>query len=80
MNRFISNWDAARWLRLLSGIGFMVYGLYGADFYIVFLGVLFLLMAVLNWSCCSGGSCSTSSGKKSLYKDYVKPYKFENKQ
>lgn len=77
MNRILGKWDVARWLRLLAGTGFAVYGLYITDYYIVFLGILLLLMAVLNWSCCAAGGCSTYSGKKVLYKDYIKPYKVE---
>lgn len=79
MKRFLGKRDAARWLRLLLGAGFVIYGLYNNDSYVIVLGMLLLLMALLNWSCCVAGGCNTSSDKKALYKDFVEPYEFENK-
>ncbi len=80
MKRFLGKWDAARWLRLLLGTGFVIYGLHNNDSYVIVLGILFLLMALLNWSCCAAGGCNASSDKKALYKDFVEPYEFKNKQ
>ena len=57
----------------------MIYGLYNNDSYVIVLGMLLLLMALLNWSCCAAGGCNASSDKKALYKDFVDPYEFENK-
>lgn len=48
MKRFLGKWDAAQWLRLLLGTSFVIYGLYNNDSYVIVLGILFLLMALLN--------------------------------
>ena len=78
MKRFLGKWDAARWLRLLLGTGFVIYGLHNNDSYVIVLGILFLLMALLNWSCCAAGSCNATSGKGAPYKNFVKPYNPKN--
>lgn len=78
MNRLIRNlmkgWDLGRIVRMLSGLLLFGYGLYAADPFFVTFGVMFVLMALLNWSCCASCGCGTSSGGKAVYKDFVKPY------
>ena len=68
-----------RVIRLLAGAVFAGYGIYASDSLIIILGGLLMLMAVVNWSCCAAGGCGTSSENKALYKDFVKPYRAENK-
>lgn len=79
MKRLFRNWDVLRVIRLLAGAVFAGYGIYASDSLMIILGGLLMLMAVVNWSCCAAGGCSTSSENKALYKDFVKPYRAENK-
>ncbi len=79
MKRLFRNWDVLRVIRLLAGAVFAGYGIYASDSLIIILGGLLMLMAVVNWSCCGAGGCGTSTGNKALYKDFVKPYRAENK-
>ncbi|MCF2593090.1 hypothetical protein I6E11_04615 [Bacteroides caecigallinarum] len=75
MNELLRNWDILRLIRLLSGAGFAIYGIYSGDQFLTTLGLLLAFMAVINWSCCcSGGECGTSQKTKSIYKDMVKTY------
>lgn len=74
MNGLLKNWDFVRILRLVSGAGFGIYGLYTQDYFLVTAGVLLTVMAALNWSCCSAAGCGTTTNKKAAYKDFVKPY------
>ena len=75
MNKLLRNWDIFRLIRLLSGAGFSIYGIYSGDQFLTTLGLLLAFMAVINWSCCcSGGGCGTSQKTKSIYKDMVKTY------
>lgn len=79
MKRLFRNWDVLRVIRLLSGAVFAAYGIYASDSLMIVLGGLLMLMAVVNWSCCTAGGCGTSTGNKALYKDFVKPYQADNK-
>lgn len=79
MKRLFRNWDVLRVIRLLAGAVFAGYGIYASDSLMIILGRLLMLMAVVNWSCCAAGGCGTSSENKALYKDFVKPYRAENK-
>ena len=75
MNELLRNWDILRLIRLLSGAGFAIYGIYSGDQFLTTLGLLLAFMAVINWSCCcSGGECGTSQKTKPIYKDIVKTY------
>ena len=75
MNKLLRNWDIFRLIRLLSGAGFAIYGIYSGDQFLTTLGLLLAFMAVINWSCCcSGGECGTSQKTKPIYKDIVKTY------
>lgn len=79
MKRLFRNWDVLRVIRLLTGAVFAGYGIYASDSLMIILGGLLMLMAVVNWSCCATGGCASSTGNKALYKDFVKPYRAENK-
>lgn len=75
MNELLRNWDIFRLIRLLSGAGFAIYGIYSGDHFLTTLGLLLAFMAVINQSCCcSGGGCGTSQKTKPMYKDIVKTY------
>ena len=79
MKRLFRNWDVLRVIRLLTGAVFAGYGIYASDSLMIILGGLLMLMAVVNWSCCVTGGCASSTGNKAWYKDFVKPYRAENK-
>lgn len=75
MNELLRNWDIFRLIRLLSGAGFAIYGIYSGDQFLTTLGLLLAFMSVINRSCCcSGGGCGTSQKTKPIYKDMVKTY------
>lgn len=75
MNELLRNWDIFRLIRLLSGAGFAIYGIYSGDQFLTTLGLLLAFMAVINRSCCcSAGGCGTSQKTKPIYKDMVKTY------
>ena len=75
MKRLLENWDAVRIIRLILGIAGVAYGIYIQDYFLMALGGIFILQAVMNWGCCSGG-CSYSGNDKAKYKDIVKNYDF----
>ena len=57
------NWGAARTIRLLAGLGLVVLGLLtGGNPAFVLIGGAFVFQAMLNMSCCCGGSsCATGT-------------------
>jgi len=62
----LRNWGAARLIRLLAGLGFIIYGMANQDgIMFTVVGALFTVQALLNLSCCcGGGSCDTGFGRK----------------
>lgn len=78
MNRFyhllFKGWDIGRIIRLLSGAFLLGYGIYASDYFFSVFGSVFVLMAVLNWSCCSSCGCGVSPGSKASYRDFVQTY------
>lgn len=74
MNNLLKNWDAARLIRLVLGIGITIYAIISKDYIFLILSALLLLQAIFNISCCSTGACSTSSNTKQVYKNIIKPY------
>lgn len=78
MKGILKNWDIARLIRLIMGAGFTFYGLYSGNHFIVLPGILLVILALLNWSCCAAGGCSTSTGTKATYKQFVEPYTLNN--
>ena len=74
MKGIMKNWDVARLIRLILGVGFTSYGLYSGDHFLIMPGILLVILGVLNWSCCAAGGCSTSTTTKATYKRFVEPY------
>lgn len=74
MNVIMKNWDIARLIRLIIGAGFTFFGLYSSDYFTVMMGVLLVVLALLNWSCCAAGGCNTSTEMRAVYKKFVEPY------
>ena len=73
MKELLRNWDIFRLIRLLSGAGFAIYGIYSGDHFLTTLGLLLAFMAVINQSCCcSGGGCGTSQKNKTYIQGYSK--------
>lgn len=77
MKEIMKNWDILRVIRLVSGAGFAIYGIYINDSMLIMLGSLLALMAIINLSCCAGG-CGTGNSKKGKYQDFIETYKPEN--
>ena len=77
MNSLLKNWDVARIIRLVAGIGIAVYAITSKDYMFLWLAGLFLFQAVLNISCCGAGGCATNdkTNQKQVYKDQIKEYK-----
>lgn len=83
MNRlsdlFLKNWSVCRVVRMLSGAMIATFGLYSGDGFLAILGGLFILLGLFCVSCCIAGTCGTTSEKKALYKDFVKPYEADKR-
>ena len=83
MNRlsdlFLKNWSVCRVARMLSGAMIAAFGLYSGDGFLAILGGLFILLGLFSVSCCTAGTCGTTSEKKALYKDFVKPYEADKR-
>lgn len=76
MKNIFKNWNFARWLRLAMGTAVVVFGFVSNDHFIVYMGVMLMLLTLMNASCCcAGSSCGTSGKTHAKYKDFVKPYK-----
>jgi len=77
MNNIFRNWNIARIIRLLAGLGLSIYAFTSKEYAFLFLAGLFLLQAVLNMSCCGTGGCSSSNenDQKQVYKQDIKQYK-----
>ena len=76
MNNLLKNWDVARIIRLVAGVGIGIYAIVSKDYMFLLLAGLFLFQALLNISCCGAGGCSTSNtaSQKQIYKEQIKPY------
>ena len=77
MNNIFKDWNIARVIRLLAGVGLSIYAFTSKEYSFLFLAGFFLLQAVLNMSCCGAGGCSSSNEKeqKKVYKGEIKHYK-----
>ncbi len=77
MNSLLKNWDAARIVRLVAGLGFGIYALVWSEYIFLILAALFLLQAAFNVSCCGAGGCSSGNDTKQqeVYKGQIKKYK-----
>lgn len=76
MNNLLKNWDMARIIRLVAGVGIGIYAIVSKDYIFLLLAGLFLFQALLNISCCGASGCSTSdtASQKQVYKEQIKPY------
>lgn len=76
MNNLLKNWDVARIIRLLAGIGLGIYAVVSKDYVFLLLAGVFLLQAVLNLSCCGMRGCSAGevTSQKRVYKNEIKTY------
>ena len=65
------NWGAARLIRLVAGLGFIIFGLASQDgLMFTVVGALFTVQALLNLSCCcGGGSCDTGVSRTKTNRD-----------
>lgn len=79
MKRILKNWDLTRTIRLILGITGIGFAISINDYFLMALGGIFILQALLNWSCCSAGCSSSASSSNQIYKDVVKEYDLKNK-
>lgn len=76
LERLTKDWNGFRIFRALLGIGVGVYAVVSGDSFLLVLAAFVLIQALLNASCCCGGSCGSDvDGKKELYKDEIETYK-----
>lgn len=77
MNSMFKNWSAARIIRLVVGLGLVVFSFIQHEYLFLIVAAMLLLQAVLNVSCCGVNGCSSveNPSKTSVYKDEIKPYK-----
>lgn len=70
------DWNGFRIFRAVLGIGVGTYAVVTGDSFLLMLAAFVLIQALLNASCCCGGSCgSDADTKKELYKDEIETYK-----
>ena len=77
MNNLFKHWHFTRIIRLLAGIGSLIYGIVSHDQIFLILAALFLVQSIFNLSCCGAQGCTTtqSTDNKQVYKDNIKPLK-----
>jgi hypothetical protein len=76
MNELLKNWDTARVIRLVAGVGVGVYALVSKDYLFLWLAGIFLFQALMNVSCCGAGGCAagTRTEQKPVYGDQIETY------
>jgi len=79
MNNILKNWDFARIIKLIAGIGISLYAITEKEYSFMFLAGFLFLQAILNISCCGAGGCSSSinNNQKEVFKGEIKQYKPE---
>lgn len=59
MKKLLTGWDLMRMLRMALGVFIILNGWMAGEWLFVGFGVLFSLMAILNFGCCSMNGCAT---------------------
>jgi hypothetical protein len=79
MNKIFKNWHFTRIVRLVAGIGSLIYGIFAHDQIFLVLAALLVAQAVFNLSCCGNHGCNTTqcTDNKQVYKDIIKPLKLK---
>jgi len=77
MNKYLNNQNIVRIIRAIIGASLAIAAYLSGHYVFVGLGILFIVQAIFNVSCCSSGGCNTdnSTENKALYKDQIKNYK-----
>ena len=60
-DKFFSNWNAWRIVRLVLSVVFVIAGAVNTDYFLVAGGIFILFQAVFNTGCCATGTCSEGS-------------------
>jgi hypothetical protein len=77
MKNLLTNWDAARIIRLVLGLGIGIFAVAKAEYIFLAFAIWIFLQGLFNLSCCGTG-CNTPSEKHEkhdLFKDQIKKYK-----
>ena len=64
MNRILNNWNWARLLRLLLGVGATIQGFLQKEYVLALAGIFLSYMAVANIGCCGTGTCHVDYKKE----------------
>lgn len=81
MARCSGKWDSIRFIRLLTGGGLALAGLFYGELLLTILGAWLLVMAVLNLSCCASGGCGVPDrGKGGFTRDIERYDPKQNRQ
>ena len=79
MKTLLSNWNVARIIRLLLGIGAIAQGATTNEYILIIAGVLIASMAMINVGCCGATGCNiqpkkggTNNTKEVIYEEVGK--------
>jgi len=76
MRNLLRNWDAVRIIRLLIGLAIGVYSVVAGEYVFLILAGLLIVQALMNVSCCAGGSCAPAQRREEeVYRGQIKKYK-----
>ncbi len=71
IQNIFKNWNFVRILRLAMGIFLVVEAVKSGMWLLVFVGVVFIAMPLLNIGCCATGDCSVPTRKSKNNRDEV---------
>ena len=80
-NKLLKNWGILRIIRLVGGLGLLIYAIVRKEYLFIALGSFFTVQALLNVSCCCVAQCGTSdeTSEKGRYENQVEQYNPDKK-
>lgn len=76
--QLLNNWNAARWIRLIIGVGAGIQAVYAGDTVMGAVSAFLLLQAFTNTGCC-GNACAVNKSDNDdvdLAKQFTKPIEY----
>ncbi|MDR2126395.1 MAG: hypothetical protein LBP63_06170 [Prevotellaceae bacterium] len=76
MKNFLKSWDITRIIRLATGLLIFIFGIVYNNYMLLLMAGWFILLGMLNISCCGSGGCysqKTENGNKISYQ--IKEYR-----